>query len=72
VRLVFDPAADVRATRIAMGPVNHAAARVPLVLAVDAHAVTAAQRFDPAGQVDVMRHQHGLSARQFHDEPLVA
>jgi hypothetical protein len=47
--LVLDPARGMRAARIAVGPINHAAALVPLILAVNADAISGVQSSDALG-----------------------
>jgi hypothetical protein len=67
-----DPPGLVPALRVVMGPVDHAAAVVPLVFAVERHLVADTQRVDARRQVDVVRDQHRLAGCELHDEALVA
>ena len=68
---MLDPAGHVAALRIAMRPVDDAAALVPFVLAIELDRVAGLDRSNTIGQIDVVGHQHRLPGSQLNYESLV-
>ena len=58
--LVFQPAIDMAPGRIVVGPVDNAALRVVFVYTVKRYLVALFQTRQARGEVDVVRHQHGV------------
>ena len=59
------------AVGIVVGPVNHPALFIPLVLAIKFDRIALGQGIDAGGQVDIVGHQHGLPGCEPDDEALM-
>jgi hypothetical protein len=59
------------AVGVVVGPVDHAALFIPLVLAVKFYPVALGQIVDAGRQVDIVGHQQGLPRGEPDDEALV-
>ena len=73
IRLVAvpQPSGCMPAPRIVMGPVDHPAFRVPLVLTMEDDAVADLQILDSRSNVNVVSDQEGLPGSELDDEALM-
>lgn len=69
--LVIQPACCMESFGITVGPVDHTAFCIRLVLTQKRDRVANGEICNPRGDVDVVRDQQRLSRRQFDDKPLM-
>ena len=69
---MLQPAADMRAVRIMMRPVNNPSLIIPFIFTIKLHEVAVLQGFDPWRQIDIVRDQHGLAGVELQNEALMA
>lgn len=55
-----------------MRPMDDAALRIPLVLAIELDEISIAQRSNTTREIDIVRDQHGLARIHANDESLVS
>src|SRR5690606_11151979 len=68
---MLQPAADVPALGVVMGPVYDAALVVPLVLAVELDRIAHLEPFHARGEIDVVGDEQRPATGDLHDEALV-